>query len=91
MFRPRNIAMLGTPGSLLVASLAIGDLLFGPVMVPSMMVRQWMQITSPIECGLSLFFILGFSTVTAIGYLSITIERYIAICHPFKVFHLMNF
>ena len=85
IFRPRNRFSLWTPGSLLVANLALGDLLFAPLVLPAMIIRQWVLITDPVLCGGFLVTMFSVSTVSSMGYLIVTVERYIAICHPYKV------
>eukprot|EP00112_Aurelia_sp_Birch-Aquarium-sp1_P008533 Seg1944.2 transcript_id=Seg1944.2/GoldUCD/mRNA.D3Y31 product="Beta-1 adrenergic receptor" protein_id=Seg1944.2/GoldUCD/D3Y31 len=82
---------LQTPSNVLVGGLCISDLLIGIIVQPLFIVFlvlfqhgfvEWKIIEIPFLCGARVSFILLHI---------VTLDRYIAICHPYKYNHLATF
>ncbi|XP_055051468.2 olfactory receptor 2AT4-like [Misgurnus anguillicaudatus] len=75
-----------------IVNLAVCDVLFSTTALPKIISRYWFEdgSISFLGCFLQMFFVHYFGTVSSHILALMAIDRYVAICHPFRYYSIMT-
>lgn len=84
ILRPRNKDRLRSPANILVANLAIVDVFRGLTSLPSQSAHHVGWPHNFTGCLALVALENGLHKISCLGFIYVSLERYIAICHPFR-------
>lgn len=90
VLRPKNKDRMATPTNLLVANLALTDVLVGVTSIPGMLLTMQTELQSIEICFVVQWLTFLPTKVSVLGYLSLSIERYLAVIHPFRYLRICS-